>query len=122
MSKSNKFGGQNSAVEESAAPEVEAVSQAAPEVSLGLNVYSVSIPKCLLGERFIVAEDEQSAYLAYKKLGGVNGHDSQQIVKAVPKGSRDYAEAVAAYNAQLAKEAERKAAEDAAAALKPDAE
>ena len=87
-----------------------------------LKAFSVLIPKCLLGEKCFVAADEQEAYMKYRKLGGVNGHDSQQIVKAVPKGSRDYAEAVAAYNAQLAKEAERKAAEDAAAALKPDAE
>ena len=65
-----------------------------------LKAFSVLIPKCLLGEKCFVAADEQEAYMKYRKLGGINGHDTPQIVKSLPKGSLGYEETVAAHLAK----------------------
>lgn len=113
MSKSNRGQHFSAAAVQQESPsigEVVAENAAAPEVAAesppaafdGHRVFSVSIPQCLLKERFFVATDEQHAYEQYKALGGITVHPPQ-LVREVPPGSRNYLEAVAAHNAASAK-------------------
>lgn len=82
---------------EDSATEAAAGNEPTPTDAVALFVYSVTIPNCLLGEQFVLAESPEEATAKYKAPSGITRHGSPAQVYLTDLDPTNLPEGVSLY-------------------------